>query len=182
MLCTIWYAFKKLSLRQSLCSMISIFASKLLGVVSVILSSNSSSKSKVSTLIEFISEIVLDCPWLSRNVPECSWILLNITDLSMLWYQYLAANYFELCSWSFPAKARVKCPVWKELEIENLKIPFKSLKVLSGPCRSLEVLGGPWLFLNVTDCSLLSLTLVDIPASYWTFWDIMGYSGTFWDM
>ena len=52
MLCTIWYAFKKLSLRQSLCSMISIFASKLLGVVSVILSSNSSSKSKVSTLVE----------------------------------------------------------------------------------------------------------------------------------
>ena len=75
MLCTIWYAFKKLSLRQSLCSMISIFASKLLGVVSVILSSNSSSKRKVSTLIEFISEIVWDCPWLSLNVPDYPWFI-----------------------------------------------------------------------------------------------------------
>ena len=59
MLYTIWYAFKKLSLKQSLCSMISIFASKLLGVVSVILSSKSRGKSSARTLMRLQKYVVL---------------------------------------------------------------------------------------------------------------------------
>ena len=135
MLCTIWYAFKKLSLRQSLCSMISIFASKLLGVVSVILSSNSSSKSKVSTLIEFISEIdsdcpyVPECPWMFLNVPECPWMSLNVPE----------------------------CP-WMSLNVPEC--PWMSLNVPECPWMSLKVpivLDCPWMSLNVPKCPWLLL-------------------------
>ena len=142
--------------------MISIFNTQLLGLVSVILSSNGSSKSKVSTFIEFEKIWFIESHWKSLKVPKSQW--------------------------KFQSKLRV--PDCFRLSLIVPECAWKSLKVLTngqlGTIRDNKnhsgtldnIQGHSGTFWDILQHSATLYNILQYSGTFWDIWDILGHSGT----